>query len=99
MSLLIMYLLIEHKLIVFNEAKEIFEAKILEVKEEMIIVKVLKGNKSFKINDKVIVKTTTSINENNITYNVGNKVRITFNGSVLTSNPAQIGAYSIELID
>ena len=89
----------EHKLIVFNESKEVFEAKITEVNDETIMVKVLKSNNSFKANDKVIVKTTTSINKNNVTYSVGNKVRITFNGNVLTSNPAQIGAYIIEIIE
>lgn len=89
----------EHKLIEFKKSKEIFDAKIIEVSEEAIIVKVLNSNNSFKANDKVIVKTTTSINKNDVTYSVGNKVRITFNGNVLESNPAQIGAYSIELIN
>ena len=89
----------EHKLIEFKTSKEIFDAKIIEVSEEAIIVKVLNSNNSFKANDKVIVKTTTSINKNDVTYSVGNKVRITFNGNVLESNPAQIGAYSIELIN
>ena len=89
----------EHKLITFKESKEVFDAKIIEVNEETIIVKVLNSNNSFRVNDKVIVKTTTSINKNDVTYSVGNKVRITFNGNVLESNPAQIGAYSIELIN
>ena len=31
-------------------------------------------------------------------YTKGNKIRVTFNGMVETSNPAQIGAYKIELI-
>lgn len=89
----------EFHCIEFKESKEIFDAKIIEVSEEAIIVKVLNSNNSFKANDKVIVKTTTSINKNDVTYSVGNKVRITFNGNVLESNPAQIGAYSIELIN
>ena len=63
------------------------------------MVKVLSSKGSFKANDKVIVKTTTSINKNDVTYNVDNKVRITFNGNVLTSNPAQIGAYIIEIME
>ena len=89
----------EHKLIMFNESKEVFDAKIIEVNEETIMVKVLNSEGSFKVNDKVIVKTPISINENNITYNVGDKVKVTFNGIVLTSNPAQISAYSVELIN
>lgn len=83
----------------FKESKEVFDAKIIEVNEETIMVKVLNSNNSFKANDKVIVKTTTSINRNDVTYSVGNKVRITFNGNVLESNPAQIGAYSVEQIE
>ena len=83
----------------FKESKEVFDAKIIEVNEETIMVKVLNSNNSFKANDKVIAKTTTSINKNNVTYSVGNKVRITFNGNVLESNPAQIGAYIIEIIE
>ena len=89
----------EHKLIMFNESKEVFDAKIIEVNEETIMVKVLNSEGSFKVNEKVIVKTPISINENNITYNVGDKVKITFNGIVLTSNPAQISAYSVEVIN
>lgn len=89
----------EHKLIEFKESKEVFDAKIIEVNEETIMVKVLSSKGSFKANDKVIVKTTTSINKNNVTYSVDNKVRITFNGNVLTSNPAQIGAYIIEIME
>lgn len=83
----------------FKESKEVFDAKIIEVNEETIMVKVLSSKGSFKANDKVIVKTTTSINENNVTYSIGNKVRITFNGNVLTSNPVQIGAYNIEIME
>ena len=59
---------------------------------------VLKNSKSFKKNDKVrvtIVRPTSGVND---FYVVGNNVRITFNGMVETSNPAQIGANKIELI-
>ena len=83
----------------FKESKEVFDAKIIEVNEETIMVKVLSSKGSFKANDKVIVKTTTSINKNDVTYSVDKKVRITFNGNVLTSNPAQIGAYIIEIME
>ena len=89
----------EHKLITFNESKEVFNAKVIEVKEETIMVKVLNSNNSFSTNDKVIVRTTTVINQTDVTYNMDDIVRITFNGNVLESNPAQIGAYNIEIID
>ena len=42
-----------------------------------------------------ITRPTSGIND---FYVVGNKVRITFNGMVETSNPAQIGTNKVELI-
>lgn len=88
----------EHNLIEFKESKEIFEAKIIEAKEDYMIVKVLKESKSFKKDDKVRMKITRPTSGINDFYVVGNKVRITFNGMVETSNPAQIGTNKIELI-
>jgi len=61
-------------------------------------VKVLKNSKSFKKDDKVTMKITRQTSGVNDFYVIGNKVRITFNGMVETSNPAQIGASKIELI-
>ena len=88
----------EHDLIEFKESKEIFEAKIIEEKEDYMIVKVLKESKSFKKDDQVRMKITRPTSGINDFYVVGNKVRITFNGMVETSNPAQIGTNIIELI-
>lgn len=44
------------------------------------------------------MKITRPTSEINDFYVVGNKVRITFNGMVKTSNPEQISATKIELI-
>ena len=88
----------EHNLIEFKESKEIFEAKIIEAKENSITVEVLKNCKSFKVKDKVVVKITRPTNGTNDFYVKGNNVRITFSGMVETSNPPQIGAVKIELI-
>ena len=44
------------------------------------------------------MKVTRPTDGTNDFYIVGNKVRITFNGLVLDSNPTQIGAVNIELI-
>ena len=44
------------------------------------------------------MKITRPTDGTNDFYVVGNKVRITFNGNVEESNPAQIGAIKIELI-
>ena len=48
--------------------------------------------------DKVRMKITRPTSGINDFYVVGNKVRITLNGMVETSNPAQIGTNIIELI-
>ena len=88
----------EHNLIEFKESKEIFEAKIIEAKENSITVEVLKDCKSFKVKDKVVVKITRPTNRTNDFYVKGNNVRITFSGMVETSNPPQIGAVKVELI-
>lgn len=88
----------ENKMIEFKESIDIFDGKIIEVKDNAITVEVLKNSKSFKKNDKVTMKITRPTNGINDFYVVGNNVRITFNGMVETSNPAQIGATKIELI-
>ena len=91
--------LIENKIITFVESKDVFDAEIIEVENDYIIVKVIKKSKAFKKGDKVrisITRTTSGIND---FYVIGNKIRVTFNGMVETSNPAQIGAYKIELIE
>lgn len=88
----------ENKLIEFKESIDIFDGQIIEAKDNSITVKVLKNSKSFKKDDKVTMKITRPTSGVNDFYVVGNKVRITFNGMVETSNPAQIGASKIELI-
>lgn len=88
----------EYNLIEFKESKEIFEAKIIEAKENSITVEVLKDCKSFKVKDNVVVKITRPTNGTNDFYVKGNNVRITFSGMVETSDPPQIGAVKVELI-
>ena len=88
----------ENKLIEFKESIEIFDGQIIEAKDNSITVKVLKNSKSFKKDDKVTMKITRQTSGVNDFYVIGNKVRITFNGMVETSNPAQIGASKIELV-
>ena len=84
-----------NNLIEFKDSKDVFEAKIIVVDEDYITVEVLKDSNSLKKDDKVTMKVTRKTND---FYVVGNKVRITFNGNVLDSNPLQISAIKIELI-
>lgn len=88
----------DNKMIEFRESIDTFDGKIIEAKDDSITVEVLENSKSFKKNDKVIMKITRPTNGTNDFYVVGNNVRVTFNGMVETSNPAQIGATTIELI-
>lgn len=88
----------ENSMIEFREAKDIFEAKIIDAKDDYITVEVLKDSKQFKKDDKVTMKITRPTDGINDFYVAGNKVKITFNGIVEESNPAQIGAIKIELI-
>lgn len=87
-----------NSIIEFNESKYTFEAKIVVVKDDNIIVEVLKDTEQFKKNDKVTMKITIPTNGTNDFYVVGNKVKITFKGMILTSNPAQIDVINVELI-
>lgn len=88
----------EHNIIEFKESKEVFDAKIIEAKDESIMVEVLKNSQSFKVKDKVLVKITRPTSGVNDFYVSGNDIRITFGGMVETSNPPQISAVKIELI-
>ncbi len=74
----------DNNLIEFKESKEIFEAKIIEAKENSITVEVLKDCQSFKVKDKVVVKITRPTNGTNDFYVKGNNIRIIFNGMVET---------------
>ena len=87
-----------NNLIEFRESKEIFEAKIITIENDFMTVEALKNSVSFKKGDKVKMKITHPTDGTNDFYVVGNKVKITFNGMVLTSNPPQITAIKIELI-
>lgn len=87
----------DNKMIEFRESFDVFDGKIIEATYNSITVEVLEDSKSFKKSDKVTMKITRPYGVNDF-YVVGNSIRITFNGMVETSNPAQIGASKIELI-
>ena len=88
----------DNNLIEFKESKEVFDAEIITVEENYIIVKVLKNSKSFKKDDKVRMSITHPTDGTDDFYVIANKVRITFNGNILFSNPPQISIVDIKLI-
>ena len=75
------------------EERHLFIATILEVNENSIIVKPAEGSYESKSSDKIIIKRIDSDN-----YEIGDKLKITYNGLIEESYPAQITANEIELI-
>lgn len=74
-----------------------FIAEIIEVNEKSIIVKPDANSKEIKSSDKISIGITRPTNGTNDFYVVGNKIKITYNGIIMESYPAQIIATKIEL--
>ena len=83
----------ENSVIQFEESKGIFTGEIIEFKNNSILVKVIKEEVGSINSDKVYV-----VGKDIDKLAAGNKVRIIYNGMVLTSDPPQVGAAKIELI-
>ena len=83
----------DNKIIEFKASKGIFTGEIIEFKNDSMLVKILSEEVGSIGSDKVYVQ-GKDINN----YKVGNKVRITYNGQILTSYPPQVGGSKIELI-
>ena len=75
------------------EERHLFIATILEVNENSIMVKPVEGSYESKSSDKIMIK---KINTDN--YEIGDKLKITYNGLIEESYPAQISATQIETI-
>ncbi len=89
----------DNSILEFEETKYTFDAEIIEIKDNEIIVKVLKTTKQLKKDDKVRMKMIRSTDETKGFYVVGNNVKITAKGIILTSNPAIIDVINVELIN
>ena len=75
------------------EERHIFMGTILEVNKNSIIVEPSAGSHERKSSDKIIIKRVNTDN-----YEIGDKLKITYNGLIEESYPAQITANEIELI-
>ena len=75
-----------------------FIATIIGAYDNAIIVEPDEGTNERKSSDKISMSITRPTNEANDFYVVGNKVKITYNGIIMESYPAQIFATKIELI-
>ena len=75
------------------EECHLFIGTILDFNDNSIIVEPIEGSHESKSSDKIIIK---RINADN--YVIGDRIKITYNGLVNESYPAQITATEIELI-
>ena len=75
-----------------------FVATIIGVYDSAILVEPEEGSNERKSSDKISMGITRPTNEINDFYVVGNKVKITYNGVIMESYPAQIFATKIELV-
>jgi len=76
-----------------------FTATIIEAYESSILVEPEEGTNERKSSDKISLNITRPTNGTNDFYVVGNKVKITYNGMIMESYPAQIVATKVELVN
>ena len=75
-----------------------FVGKIIEAHDNFVIVKPEPNSREIKSSDKIMVNINRPTNGTNDFYVVGNKIRITYNGVIMESYPAQIKAIQVELV-
>lgn len=80
-----------------NGAQHEFVGTIIEASDNSIVVKPDEGTDERNSSDKITMKITRPTNGTNDFYVVGNKIKITYNGIIMESYPAQIVATRIEL--
>lgn len=90
-----------NKLIINNDEEKVsFNATVLENNGNSILVEPEEGSSELNSSDKIVVRVN---GENNALKNLSefaesSKVKITYDGMIMESYPAQINAYNIELI-
>ena len=81
-----------------TEGQYQFVGTIIEAHDNSIIVEPEEGTNERKSSDKISMKITRPTTGVNDFYVKGNKVKITYNGVIMESYPAQISAINIELV-
>ena len=81
-----------------NEGQYEFVGTIIEAHDNSIVVEPEEGTNERKSSDKISMKITRPTTGVNDFYVKGNKVKITYNGVIMESYPAQISAINIELV-
>ena len=80
-----------------EEGQYEFVATIIKASDNYIIVEPEKDSRERKSSDKISMSITRPTSGVNDFYVVGNKVKITYDGNIMESYPAQINAIKIEL--
>lgn len=88
----------ENNVNINNEGQYQFVGTIIEAHDNSIIVEPEEGTNERKSSDKISMKITRPTTGVNDFYVKGNKVKITYNGVIMESYPAQISAINIELV-
>lgn len=84
-----------------NIDKVSFNAIVIENMGNSILVNPVEGSQELQSSDKIVVRvpvdnaTLKDLSE----FKVGSKVKITYDGMIMESYPAQINAYDVELIN
>ncbi|MDF2949400.1 MAG: hypothetical protein K0R07_1432 [Sedimentibacter sp.] len=92
------------KLIISNDIEKnqaTLTATVLENSGTSIMVKPDEGEDELKSSDKIVVRVPkdSAVMEDLSQFTVGSKVKITYNGEIMESYPAQINASKIELAE
>ncbi|NLK64298.1 MAG: DUF3221 domain-containing protein [Tissierellia bacterium] len=77
-----------------------FNALVLENKVNTILVKPEEGSSELNSSDKIVVKVPidNAVLKDLSEFTEGSKVKITYDGMIMESYPAQINAFNIELL-
>ena len=76
-----------------------FTGIISEVHENYLLVKVDENEDEYSSSDVIIVSLNMEIEDNSVSYNVGDSVRVYYDGNILESYPAQVNnVYTITLM-
>jgi hypothetical protein len=78
-----------------------FIATVLENKGTSIMVQPIEGESELNSSDKIVVRVPkdSAILEDLSKFTVGSKVKITYNGEIMESYPAQINAIKVEVAE
>ena len=82
-----------------GEEQSEFVGTIIEASDNLIVVEPDEGTNERKSSDKISMKITRPTNSTNDFYVVGNKIKITYDGMIMETYPAQIVATKIELVN